>query len=159
MKINFVKMAGVAGIALLVLGARAQEKKESGEAHKIVRFGDLKWTSIIKGCDLAVVAGDPNAEGGAFVVRLRCEDGAKVPAHWHPTDEHVTVISGALGLGMGDKVDRRSSKMLTAGGYGIAPANMHHFAWTKTGAIVQVHLMGPFAITYVNPADDPSHGK
>jgi hypothetical protein len=49
--------------------------------------------------------------------------------------------------------------MLTAGGYGVAPANMHHFAWTKTGAIVQVNLIGPFAITYVNAADDPSHGK
>ena len=69
------------------------------------------------------------------------------------------VISGSLALGMGDQVNHKASKTLTAGGYGVAPANMHHFAWTKTGAVVQVNLMGPFAITYVNPADDPSHGK
>jgi hypothetical protein len=34
---------------------------------------------------------------------------------------------------------------------------MHHYAWTKSGATIQVHLMGPFALTYVNPADDPAH--
>jgi hypothetical protein len=33
---------------------------------------------------------------------------------------------------------------------------MHHYAFTKTGATVQIHMIGPFAITYVNPADDPS---
>jgi hypothetical protein len=49
-------------------------------------------------------------------------------------------------------------KTLKAGGYAVAPANMHHYAWTKTGATIQVHLNGPFAITYVNPADDPSQG-
>jgi hypothetical protein len=33
---------------------------------------------------------------------------------------------------------------------------MRHFAVAKTEATVQVHGMGPFALTYVNPADDPS---
>ena len=78
---------------------------------------------------------------------------ASGPQKWN------NLFMGSLALGMGDKVDHKASKMLTAGGYGVAPANMHHFAWTKAGAIVQVNLMGPFAITYVNPADDPTHGK
>jgi len=54
--------------------ASSQEKKESTEAHKIVHFGDLKWTPIIKGCELAPVAGDMNAEGAPFVLRIRCTD-------------------------------------------------------------------------------------
>jgi hypothetical protein len=33
---------------------------------------------------------------------------------------------------------------------------MHHYAMAKTAAVVQVHGMGPFSLTYVNPADDPS---
>ena len=33
---------------------------------------------------------------------------------------------------------------------------MHHYAMAKTPAVVQVHAVGPFALTYVNPADDPS---
>ncbi len=60
---------------------------------------------------------------------------------------------------MGDTLDKKKSKVLKPGGYAVAPANMHHFAWTKSGAIVQVDLMGPFAITYVNAADDPSKKK
>ena len=127
-----------------------------------LQAAEMKWGPappvLPAGAQITVLSGDPGGKG--FVtIRLKLPAGYVIPPHWHPTDEHVTVISGSLGLGMGDKVDRKSSKMLTAGGYGVAPANMHHFAWTKNGAIVQVHLMGPFAITYVNPADDPSHGK
>src|SRR5256884_8693693 len=79
-------------IAAPAMAAFSQERKESSEAHKIVRFGDLKWTPIIKGCDLAPVALDMNAEAAPFVLRSRCTDGSKIPAHWHPTDENVTVL-------------------------------------------------------------------
>jgi quercetin dioxygenase-like cupin family protein len=107
---------------------------------------------------MVVLAGDP-AGKGLVTLRLKLPPNYVIPPHWHPTDEHMTVISGSLALGMGDKLDRASSKTLKAGGYGVAPAYMHHFAWSQGGAIVQVNLMGPFAITYVNAADDPSHGK
>lgn len=110
------------------------------------------------GAKLAVLAGDP-AGTGPVALRLKMPAGYRIPPHWHPTDERVTVISGTLGIGMGDKLDRKHSKVLKAGGYAVAPANMHHFAWTKTGAVVQVDLMGPFQITYVNPADEPSKKK
>ena len=73
-------------IAVLSIAAFGQDTKENREAHKIVHFGDLKWTPIIKGCDLAPVAGDLNADGQPFVLRIRCADGSKIPAHWHPTD-------------------------------------------------------------------------
>jgi hypothetical protein len=45
---------------------------------------------------------------------------------------------------------------LPAGGYALLPAQMRHYAMAKNAAIVQVHGMGPFQLTYVNPADDPS---
>src|SRR6266849_9504498 len=88
------------GAAVLAAAVYSQEKKESTDAHKIVHFGDLKWTPIIKGCELAPVAGDFNAEGAPFVLRLRCADGTKIPAHWHPTDENVTVLKGTFLVGM-----------------------------------------------------------
>jgi len=69
------KCVCVALIGAATLARRLrQEKKDSSAPTKIVHFGDLKWTPIIKGCDLAAVAGDPNAEGAPFVVRLRCVD-------------------------------------------------------------------------------------
>ena len=82
----------------------------------------------------------------------------RVAVDGHESDEHITVLSGALSMGMGDTMDTAHGATLKAGGYAVAPANMHHYAWTKTGATIQVHMMGPFAITYVNPADNPSRG-
>jgi quercetin dioxygenase-like cupin family protein len=127
-----------------------------------MQANEIKWGPappvLPAGAKMAVLAGDP-AGTGLVTVRLKMPAGYKIPPHWHPTDEHVTVISGSLALGMGDVLDEEKSKVLKAGGYGVAQANMHHFAWTKTGAVVQVHMMGPFKITYVNPADDPAGKK
>jgi quercetin dioxygenase-like cupin family protein len=123
---------------------------------------DIKWGPVPPilpaGASIAVLAGDP-AGTGLVTIRLKMPPGYRIPPHWHPTDEHVTVISGLFAIGMGDKLDKTQSKTLRPGGYAVAPANMHHFAWTRTGAVVQVNLMGPFQITYVNPADDPNQKK
>src|SRR5262245_52329688 len=97
--------AALFAFAMLAVKGAAQEKKENAPMHKIVRYGDLKWTPIMKGCDLAPVSGDPGGEGTPFVVRIKCADGAKVPAHWHPTDENVTVLKGTFLVGMGETFD------------------------------------------------------
>ena len=65
------------------------------------------------------------------------------------------MISGNFHIGMGDKLDAKQGIVLTAGGYAEAPAKMNHYAWATEPTVVQVHGQGPFAITYVNPADDP----
>src|SRR5690348_7705036 len=44
------------------------------------------------GAEMAVLQGDPSAAGEIFTVRMRMPDGYIIPAHWHPTDEHVTVL-------------------------------------------------------------------
>ena len=90
---------------------------------------------------------------------LRLPTGYRIPAHNHPTTEYVTVISGTFNLGMGDKLDQMKGIRLTAGGWAEAPAKINHYAWASSPSIVQVHGQGPFAITYVNPADDPTKQK
>ena len=119
----------------------------------------VKWGPappfLPKGAGMAVMAGDP-AGTGPVSVRLKLPAGYKIAAHWHPTDEQVTVLSGSFAIGMGDKLDKSKGQTLTAGGFGVAPAHMNHYAWTTTGAVIQLNLMGPVALTYVNPADDPS---
>ena len=52
--------------------------------------------------------------------------------------------------------DKTKLKNLPAGGYALLPADMRHFAVATSAATIQVHGMGPFQLTYVNPADDPS---
>ncbi len=141
--------------AALVFGPRtySQEKKEAGDAHKIVHFGDLKWTPIIKGCDLAPVAGDPNAEGAPFVLRIRCTDGTKIPAHWHPTDENLTVLKGTFLVGMGESFDENKLQTMNVGNFVSMPKEMRHFAMNKGETIVQLHGAGPFKVNWVNPSD------
>jgi hypothetical protein len=39
------------------------------------------------------------------------------------------------------------------------PSRHGHVFVAKTAATIQIHGMGPFAITYVNPADDPRQKK
>jgi quercetin dioxygenase-like cupin family protein len=108
------------------------------------------------GARLAVLSGDPE-KPGPFVIRIRQPAGGKIPPHWHPTDEHVTVVKGTLFLGMGEKVQKRAAREFPPGSYLLLPRKMAHFAWVggKGEAIVQVHGTGPFQIVFVNPADDP----
>jgi len=65
------------------------------------------------------------------------------------------VISGTFNMGAGDKLDPTKTKALAAGGVAIMQPKTTHFAWNKEETIVQVHGMGPWGVTYVNPADDP----
>lgn len=155
---NTVKLAcaAVAGIVIFSASGRSQDKpgKNEGAAeHKIIHSGDLKWTPIIKGCDLASVSGDFNAENAPFVIRIRCADGTKIPAHWHPTDENVTVLKGAFLVGMGDSYDEGKLRTMNVGNFVTMPKEMHHFAAAKGDFIVQVHGIGPFKNNWVNPSE------
>ena len=106
------------------------------------------------GAQIAVLEGNPS-EKGPVTLRLRLPANYNIPAHWHSMAERVTVLSGALHVGMGDKLDRTASQALKPGGFVSLPANMHHFAWTAAPTVIQISLEGPFDIFYVNPADNP----
>ncbi len=106
------------------------------------------------GARFEVLQGDPSS-AGEYTVRLEMPAGYTIKPHFHPTDENVTVISGSFMVGMGDAVDVAHGQVLAAGGFITAPAQAHHYAMARGRTIVQVHGMGPFAITYVNAADDP----
>lgn len=114
--------------------------------------------SLPAGAKFAVMEGDPSKEG-AFTMRLWLPDGFKIPPHWHAKVEHVTVISGAFNIGMGEKFDQAATREMPAGTFGFWPAEMRHFAWAKGDTVLQLHGVGPWTITYVNPADDPRKPK
>jgi quercetin dioxygenase-like cupin family protein len=130
----------------------------AGESHVIAQADALKWRagppSLPAGAQLNVLLGDPGQEG-LYVIRLKLPAGYKIPAHTHPNDEHVTVLSGAFHLGLSAKLDETKGTRLTPGGFAHAAKDMQHYAWTSEETIVQVHGQGPQGITYVNPDDDP----
>jgi quercetin dioxygenase-like cupin family protein len=140
-------------LAVFALAGHTQEKKASDSAHKIVHSGDLKWIPIMKGCDLASVSGDFNADGAPFVLRIRCADGTRVPPHWHPTDENVTVLKGTFLLGLGETFDETKLQTMNVGNYVLMSKEMRHFALCKGDMIVQVHGIGPFKNNWVNPSE------
>ena len=104
------------------------------------------------------MAGDPSGSG-EFIVRLEMPAGYVIKPHFHPTDEHVTVLSGRFLVGMGDSVNRRAAMVLGPEGFVTAPAQAHHFAIAARRTVVQVTGEGPFAITYMNAADDPRNAS
>ena len=106
------------------------------------------------GTRMAVLQGDPGANA-MFTVRLELAPGTRIAPHFHPTDEHVTVISGTFLVGMGDSVDIKKALVLPPGSFITAPANAHHYAVARGRTVVQVSAMGPFALTYVHPQDMP----
>ena len=118
----------------------------------------VKWGPappfLPKGARIAVMSGDPT-QSGEFTIRLQFPAGYVIKPHFHPNDEHVTVLSGRFLVGMGDSLVRRGMTTLGPDGFITAPAQAHHFAIAARRTVVQVNGEGPFAITYVHAADDP----
>ena len=127
--------------------------------HLVVAHDKLAWgpmpPQFPAGAQLAVVQGDPGGDG-FYVVRARFPAGYRIMPHWHPGAENVTVISGKMHIAAGDAFDDKAGDVLEAGGYVSLPALMHHYAWAESASEIQIHGIGPLAIFYVDPKDDPT---
>jgi hypothetical protein len=145
------------GALVLALGVLVAAPSGRGHEHLMIKPADLKWAdvpSLPAGAKIAVIEGKMS-EAQAFTVRLSFPANYKLPAHWHPAVERVTVLSGTFYMGTGDKLDPARTMPLTAGSIAIMQPKTNHFAWTKEETVVQLHGTGPWGITYVNEADDP----
>lgn len=130
--------------------------------HVMVAPSAITWgdgpPSLPSGSRMAVISGDLS-QAQPFVIRAQVPAGYRIAPHWHPTTENLTVLSGTISLGMGEQFDQAAMTDLAPGGYASLPAEMRHYFLAKSAATFQVHGMGPFAVNYVNPADDPSKQK
>ena len=152
-------LAALAGSSSAATATKSTHSAMKMPDHGLTTPDNIKWGPpppvFQSGAEFAVIAGDPGASG-PYVVRLKMPDGYKIMPHWHPTTENVTVISGTFHLGTGDTFDDAKGAEMPTGSFGFVGPNMHHYAWATGETIVQVHGTGPFKLTYVNPADDPS---
>jgi quercetin dioxygenase-like cupin family protein len=143
--------AGVATLFVLAASASAQ-------THVITASADARWgpapPMLPPGAQNAVLAGH-TSKPAPYTVRLKFPANYSVPAHSHPRDENVTVMSGDLFIGMGNKLDRQSATALGQGGYALMPANHNHFAFTTSETTILLYGIGPIGFAYVNPADEP----
>jgi quercetin dioxygenase-like cupin family protein len=113
-----------------------------------ITYGDITIPGFPPGLKSAVLHGDPT-QSGPYTLRLRFPDGYVFPPHWHPMDEHVTVVSGTFYLGIGEKANQEAAQAYEPGDYLVAPARMAHFGRVKGETVVQLHGMGPFVINVV----------
>jgi hypothetical protein len=108
------------------------------------------------GAALAVLEGNPMGATGDYTIRLKMPDGYKIAPHWHPKRENVTVISGTLKVGMGDKFDESKMMSFPATSFAYLDPSMHHYAMGSGETVVQIHGMAPVKFNYIDPNDDPS---
>jgi quercetin dioxygenase-like cupin family protein len=133
--------------------ANAERTLRAGESHII--WGPAP-PIFPPGAQFAVLQGDPSKAGEIFTIRLRFPNGYVLKPHTHPTPEYVTVIRGNFLAGMGEDFSEAALTRFDAGDFATMPAAMAHFAMARGITEVQVHAIGPFALTYVHPEDDPT---
>ena len=142
---------------VMLLGASTAPADDPAPVWVLHEPSKIEWRvaeTLPPGAMIAVLEGDPT-QAGFFTMRLKMPDGYRVPPHWHSQQERVTVISGVLNLGSGDSLEPSATKALPAGTYSSMPPKMTHFGWMTGETVLQLSAIGPWTITYVNPADDP----
>jgi hypothetical protein len=150
------------GLALLLgttmLTATAALAPGQPAGHHIFRPGEIQWKdappSLPPGAQVALLEGDPTKEG-PFAMRLKFPDGYRVMPHVHGKTERVTVISGTLNIGFGEKFDEKTTHEMPVGTFGYWEPGVAHFGWMRGETVLQLNSVGPWTLTYVNPADDP----
>jgi quercetin dioxygenase-like cupin family protein len=141
-------------LTLLALGSLSAVQDGT---HVLVLPDEVTWgpasPKLPPGARFARLVGDPSSPGEPYVFRAKLPDGYRVPPHWHPMDENVTVIKGVFRVGFGAVVERDAMRELPAGSFALLPKGVPHYNVMKGETILQFHGIGPYDITYVDGGD------
>lgn len=149
----------VAALAAATVGGRGAAAQDAGPMVLVPGEAAVPWQAapldLPKGSQIAVLAGDPG-KPGPFVLRVKFPPDTVVAPHRHATAENLTVLSGDIYHGMGEKLDKAHGDRLQPGGFVFLPAMMPHSVWTAGAeSVVQVTGTGPFGLLYVSLEANP----
>jgi quercetin dioxygenase-like cupin family protein len=150
--VAFVSVFALGVVALAADAAGTSSAMPAGEMVMEMHPSSLTWAPLdlpgfVPGMQVAVLSGDPFKEG-PYTIRLMFPKGYMFPAHWHPNVENLTVISGSLMLGQGDKTDSAKLMKYSPGDYIYIPPQHPHFGGAPDGeTVIQLHGPGPFGVT------------
>jgi len=151
-------LAAAIAVAGVPVAAQTAQAPPSGAPHVVLTPAAMKWGPappvLPTGAQIAVLDGDPG-KAGPFTIRFKFPDGYKIAPHWHSMDEHITVVQGTFRAGMGETSTPAGLHDFPVGSFLKMPAKAPHFATAKGEVIVQIHGVGPFDLTYVDPKDAP----
>lgn len=102
-----------------------------------------------------VVFGDAS-KPALYSIMFKVAPNAAIPAHSHPDDRSCFVMSGIWYFGYGNRYNETALRALPPGSHYTEPANLKHFAATKsTQAVVECTSIGPTGTTFAKTDDDP----
>src|SRR3954463_14611746 len=120
------------------------------------------WTdgpaTLPPGSKMAVLEGSPKSDG-MFTMRVRIPAGSAIPPHWHPRQERVTILAGAVDLGFGSVANAGNTKRYRAGSFYVNPPRVMHFLYFPEATEMQLTGVGPWELqtTDINaPAEVPT---
>ena len=145
MNMQIGRIAATVAVLLITTGALAQDS-----ALEPVRLapGDMDWGDG-DGVARVVIAGN-NETAGMYAYRVRFPEGFMNEPHFHPDDRIVTIISGTLLVGFGERFDEGAMRALPTGSVWTEPGNQPHFVRAPDGEVViQVIGVGPSGTTQV----------
>lgn len=153
-KARYLLLSAAFAIASVLPGVGAAQP--GGHAHTFATAKTLKWgdTPALPGAKIAVIEGPLN-EAKPFILRLRFPANYKVAPHFHSAIEHVTVIRGEFVMAVAEKAGQGKETKLQPGDVAIMQPNTPHYAYTTKETEIQVHGVGPWTLTFVDPKDDP----
>ena len=147
---------------VLLLTAPTAWTAEPAAGYVSVTPTQLKWADapgIGPGVKMAMIEGDLKA-AGPVTFRVKLPPKSKIAVHTHPLVEHVTVLSGTFYFAIGDKFDAAKAKAYAPGSAIVIPTGMPMFALTKDKeAVLQLHGIGPWGMSYLKPEDAPAKKK
>ena len=123
-----------------------------GIMQHTVMADDIQWKPcpphLPPGCEITILEGNPKTTG-LFSVRFQVDSGFVMPAHTHPRDERVTVISGKVGVAFGMEGTHDSATFFGPGDYYVNARNAIHSVWADTTSIIQITGIGPWEVDFV----------
>jgi quercetin dioxygenase-like cupin family protein len=136
-------MKSVLALIAAAVVAAAGFSQGSPKETVVVRAADVKWGDhpFVKGAQMCVQHGDPAK--GPSVLMMKFPKGLTIPAHWHTSDEAVTVVSGSAVFGSGETVDASKGTELGAGSYITIPGTNPHWAVVKSDLVITATLTTP----------------
>lgn len=109
----------------------------------------MTWTdappTLPPGSRIAVLEGNPRAEG-MFTMRVRIPAGSAIPPHWHPRQERVTILSGAVDLGFGNVATPGPTARFRAGSFYVNPPRLMHYLFFPEATEMQMTGIGPWEL-------------
>jgi hypothetical protein len=102
-------------------------------------------STLPPGSKVAVLEGSPKL-AGMFTMRLRIPAGSAIPPHWHPRQERVTILSGAVDLGFGSVANAGNTKRYSAGSFYVNPPRVMHFLFFPEATEMQLTGVGPWEL-------------